>query len=152
MYKSQIEKRPAGTKAQQRTTAEVPTSCQNNAKPNVIGLCQLRFNLLVEMILSTENCCWKRKPFWICCYEFKNCVQPENKTKRKPVSTENSCWKNKTVLILAFTNLKTLSSPKIKTKRKTVSAEIRCKNRCSCVVEQIWLSQFWLNILLCPAA
>ena len=43
---SQIEKRQAGTEAQQRTKAEVITSCQNFAKPNVIGMCQLRFNLL----------------------------------------------------------------------------------------------------------
>ena len=37
MYQSQIEKRQAGTKAQQRTNVEVTTSSQNFAKPDVNG-------------------------------------------------------------------------------------------------------------------
>ena len=76
--KSQIEKRPAWTEAQQRTKAEVPTSSPNNAKPNVTSLCHLRGVLQVGQ-LSNQKLLQRTKTDLIFCYEFKYFVQPEYK-------------------------------------------------------------------------
>lgn len=57
MNKSKIEKRQAGTEAQQRTKAEVTTSSQNIAKPNVIG------SRLSCDCQSCHSAC-KNKPGW----------------------------------------------------------------------------------------
>ncbi|MBI3719074.1 MAG: hypothetical protein HY252_10835 [Sphingobacteriales bacterium] len=101
--KSQIEKRRPGLKHNSEKMPKFQRPAPITPNP-MLQACAFFASFFQSFSCPTENCKRNKNCFEFCRYNFKNCVQPERKTKRKNVPAKNCKPKTKLqyLLLLEF--------------------------------------------------